>query len=49
MDASSRRAVQTRFMGGSLRVIVATIAFGMGLNKRFVGPANHPGHDHMCG
>jgi hypothetical protein len=35
MEGPARRAVQNRFMNSTLRVIVATIAFGMGLNKRF--------------
>lgn len=34
MTAAARRSVQNRFMKGSLRVVVATIAFGKGLDKR---------------
>jgi len=33
MDAAARDRVQTRFLGGALEVIVATIAFGMGIDK----------------
>jgi ATP-dependent DNA helicase RecQ len=39
MKASERETVQTLFMGGDLDVIVATVAFGMGIDKanvRFV-------------
>lgn len=36
MTAAARRSVQNRFMKGNLRVVVATIAFGMGLNKKLV-------------
>ncbi|KAH8235064.1 hypothetical protein KR032_008305 [Drosophila birchii] len=33
MPASRRRTVQKAFMGNELRIVVATIAFGMGINK----------------
>ncbi|TRY87371.1 hypothetical protein DNTS_003944 [Danionella cerebrum] len=33
MSASERRKVQNNFMCGQLRVVVATVAFGMGLDK----------------
>uniref|UniRef100_A0A182N8C4 ATP-dependent DNA helicase Q4 n=1 Tax=Anopheles dirus TaxID=7168 RepID=A0A182N8C4_9DIPT len=33
MPASRRRTIQNAFMGGELRIVVATIAFGMGINK----------------
>ncbi|XP_033149583.1 ATP-dependent DNA helicase Q4 [Drosophila busckii] len=33
MPASRRRTVQNAFMGNELRIVVATIAFGMGINK----------------
>jgi DNA topoisomerase-3 len=33
MDGAARDRVQTRFLGGDLSVIVATIAFGMGIDK----------------
>lgn len=33
LSAYQRRRVQTAFMSGRLRVVVATVAFGMGLDK----------------
>ncbi|XP_055504901.1 ATP-dependent DNA helicase Q4 [Leucoraja erinacea] len=33
MSASERRRIQNNFMSGQLRVVVATVAFGMGLDK----------------
>ncbi|KAJ8386837.1 hypothetical protein AAFF_G00166320 [Aldrovandia affinis] len=33
MSASERRRVQNNFMCGELRVVIATVAFGMGLDK----------------
>ncbi|KAH8242128.1 hypothetical protein KR026_005234 [Drosophila bipectinata] len=33
MPASRRRTIQKAFMGNELRIVVATIAFGMGINK----------------
>lgn len=33
MSSSERRRVQNNFMCGELRVVVATVAFGMGLDK----------------
>lgn len=33
MSASERRRVQNNFMCGELRLVVATVAFGMGLDK----------------
>ncbi|XP_052860707.1 uncharacterized protein LOC128267812 [Anopheles cruzii] len=33
MPASRRRTIQNAFMRGDLRIVVATIAFGMGINK----------------
>ena len=41
MSASQRRSVQNKFMSGSLRIVVATIAFGMGLNKSNVRAVIH--------
>jgi ATP-dependent DNA helicase RecQ len=34
MDAAQRAATQQQFMAGRIRVLVATVAFGMGVNKR---------------
>jgi ATP-dependent DNA helicase RecQ len=34
MDAAERAATQQQFMAGKIRVLVATVAFGMGVNKR---------------
>lgn len=33
LSASERRRVQNNFMCGELRIVVATVAFGMGLDK----------------
>lgn len=33
LPASRRRSIQNAFMSGDLRIVVATIAFGMGINK----------------
>jgi ATP-dependent DNA helicase RecQ len=46
MDPEDRVAAQDRFMGGKDRVVVATTAFGMGIDKadiRFVVHFNYPG------
>jgi len=46
LAASEREEMQQRFMGGELRVIVATNAFGLGIDKpdiRFVAHWNFPG------
>ncbi len=43
MTTSSRERVQTRFLGGDLQVIVATIAFGMGVDKPDVRTVIHTG------
>jgi ATP-dependent DNA helicase RecQ len=46
LDEASRRSVQDRFMSGDLRMIVATSAFGMGIDKpdvRFVLHHDMPG------
>ncbi len=34
LTSKERSRVQNRFMGGKIRVLVATTAFGMGLNKQ---------------
>ena len=41
MPAPKRRAAQKRFMGDQVRVVVATIAFGMGLDKANVRAVIH--------
>ena len=40
---SERKVVQDRFMSGTLRVVVATVAFGLGLNKPNVRGVIHCG------
>ncbi|MBM3793660.1 MAG: DNA topoisomerase III [Acidobacteria bacterium] len=41
LDAQRRADVQARFLGGSLDVIVATIAFGMGIDKADIRTVIH--------
>ncbi|XP_061463109.1 ATP-dependent DNA helicase Q4 [Rhineura floridana] len=41
MSAAERRRVQNNFMSGQLRVVVATVAFGMGLDKSDVRGVVH--------
>ena len=41
MAAADRDRVQTRFLGGTLEVIVATVAFGMGIDKADVRTVAH--------
>ncbi|XP_057264064.1 ATP-dependent DNA helicase Q4-like, partial [Pezoporus wallicus] len=41
LSAAERRRVQSRFMSGHLRVVVATVAFGMGLDKADVRGVIH--------
>lgn len=41
MSASQRRSVQNGFMRGDLRIVVATVAFGMGLDKSDVRAIVH--------
>ncbi|WP_420239468.1 RecQ family ATP-dependent DNA helicase [Telmatobacter bradus] len=43
MDPESRERVQTAFLGGELEVIVATIAFGMGIDKANIRTVIHAG------
>lgn len=39
--ASKRKSIQKSFMSGELRIVVATIAFGMGINKADIGGIIH--------
>ncbi|GAC1415057.1 MAG: hypothetical protein NVSMB62_01980 [Acidobacteriaceae bacterium] len=41
LDAATRERVQTAFLGGKLEVVVATIAFGMGIDKADVRTVVH--------
>ena len=41
MSGAMRSRVQNKFMSGRLRIIVATVAFGMGLNKSDVRAIIH--------
>jgi ATP-dependent DNA helicase RecQ len=41
MEAEERAAIQDRFMAGQVRVVVATIAFGMGIDKADVRAVVH--------
>lgn len=41
LSAAERRRVQNGFMSGRLRVVVATVAFGMGLDKSDVRGVVH--------
>ncbi|KAJ6661526.1 hypothetical protein lerEdw1_014436 [Lerista edwardsae] len=41
LSAAERRRVQSHFMSGQLRVVVATVAFGMGLDKSDVRGVVH--------
>ena len=41
MTASQRKKVQNDFMSGRVRIVVATVAFGMGLNKADVRAIVH--------
>jgi RecQ family ATP-dependent DNA helicase len=43
MDPESRERVQTAFLGGELDVVVATIAFGMGIDKSNIRTVIHAG------
>ncbi|XP_066148389.1 ATP-dependent DNA helicase Q4 [Euwallacea fornicatus] len=41
LSASRRRTVQKAFMSGELRIVVATVAFGMGINKSDIRAVIH--------
>ena len=41
MTAAERRRVQKKFMSGQLRIVVATVAFGMGIDKQDVRAVIH--------
>lgn len=41
LPASRRRTIQNAFIRGDLRIIVATIAFGMGINKADIRAVIH--------
>ncbi|KAJ1525096.1 hypothetical protein ONE63_009938 [Megalurothrips usitatus] len=41
LSAARRKQVQTAFMSGDLRIVVATVAFGMGINKADIRSVVH--------
>ena len=41
LSAAERKRVQKRFMSGQLRIVVATVAFGMGIDKQDVKAVIH--------
>lgn len=41
LPASKRRTIQNAFMRGDLKIVVATIAFGMGINKADIRSVIH--------
>lgn len=41
MGASRRKTIQNQFMNGNLKIVVATIAFGMGINKADIRAVIH--------
>ena len=41
LTGGRRAAIQKHFMGNRLRVVVATVAFGMGINKADIGAIIH--------
>lgn len=41
LSASRRRTIQNSFMSGELRIVVATVAFGMGINKADIRSVIH--------
>ena len=43
LDAETRERVQTKFQAGQLEVVVATIAFGMGIDKADIRTVIHAG------
>lgn len=40
-SASDRKSIQEAFMSGDLKIVVATIAFGMGINKADIRAVIH--------
>ncbi|CAH1962091.1 unnamed protein product [Acanthoscelides obtectus] len=41
LSASRRRSIQNAFMSGELKIVVATVAFGMGINKADIRAVIH--------
>lgn len=41
LSAGRRRTIQNAFMSGTLRIVVATVAFGMGINKSDIRAVIH--------
>lgn len=41
MPASKRKSIQNAFMRGDLKIVVATVAFGMGINKADIRAVIH--------
>lgn len=41
LSATRRRTIQNAFMSGELRIVVATVAFGMGINKSDIRAVIH--------
>lgn len=41
MTAYKRKVVQKKFMSGEIKIVVATVAFGMGINKSDIRAVIH--------